>query len=152
MLNDVKEFCDKFNQKANKTPGFLPDDAMKQRLDFQLEELLETAHAAGFYFNAEQMEFKRDGIPRDREALAEVLDGLVDQVYVALGTAYLLGFFKGGEVQRPNGYPVLMETVFEKAWDRIHSANMKKEIVPGMWKIQKPKGWVRPDLSDLVGE
>ena len=148
MLNDVKEFSDKFGLKALPAPGFLSDEDMKKRLDFQFEELLETAHAAGFFFDSTKMEFIRSqAMPRN---LAEVLDGLVDQVYVALGTAHLMGLgYKIGDEEPGSAYEY---PPFKRAWGRVHQANMKKEIVPGMWKIQKPDGWVRPDLSDLVGE
>jgi predicted HAD superfamily Cof-like phosphohydrolase len=133
MLNDVKAFAEKFQCFTNAAPGFLPDDHMKNRLDFQMEELLETAHAAGFYFNSDKMEFRRMHVDAGRN-LAEALDGLIDQTYVALGTAVAMGF----------------APAFPIGWDRVHAANMSKELVPGKWKIQKPAGWKRPFMGDLV--
>lgn len=70
----------------------------------------------------------------------KALDALVDLVYVAVGTAYLHGFD------------------FQTAWDRVHSANMKKVRAASAGEskrnsthdVVKPPGWVAPDLSDLV--
>lgn len=74
--------------------------------------------------------------------LEKQLDSLVDLVYFALGTAYRQGL------------------PFEKAWDRVHAANMAKrmandanESLRGFKRdIVKPEGWVAPDLSDLLGK
>lgn len=155
MLNDVKAFADKFGAFRNTAPGFLPDDQMRNRLNFQMEELLETAHAAGFFFNSSMMEFKPVGSSKLIKAknLADVLDGLVDQVYVALGTAEAMGFNEAGAITNPGGYDISLDvykTRFAQAWERVHKANMQKEVVPGVWKVQKPANWKRPDLSDLV--
>lgn len=154
MIDDVKQFAEKFHCHTNAAPGFLPDDQMKNRLDFQLEELLETAHAAGFYFNSDAMEFrvmKHGGtIAReDLRDLPEVLDGLVDQVYVALGTAVAMGFSECRHVG-PDMGNCFKEPIFKSAWARVHAANMQKVNIPGVWKTQKPAGWVRPNLEDLV--
>lgn len=147
MLNDVKAFAEKFQCFTNPSPGFLPDDHMKNRLDFQMEELLETAHAAGFFFNSDKMEFKRMHVDAGRN-LAEALDGLIDQTYVALGTAVAMGF-AGGQVRGCADGIEVTKPIFLLGWDRVHTANMAKELVPGKWKIQKPAGWKRPELGDL---
>lgn len=69
----------------------------------------------------------------------EYLDGLVDLVYIALGTAYRRGWD------------------FAAAWNRVHDANMKKERgeehtskYGSSFDIVKPKGWVAPTMKDLV--
>jgi predicted HAD superfamily Cof-like phosphohydrolase len=73
--------------------------------------------------------------------MAQALDGLVDLVYVALGTAYLHGFD------------------FREAWRRVHFANMNKVRASqdgsdskrgSSYDVIKPPGWRPPDHSDLV--
>lgn len=71
---------------------------------------------------------------------AGMLDALVDLLYVAFGTAHLHGF----DIQ--------------KAWNRVHEANMKKVRAlreddskrGSTYDVVKPSGWKAPDLSDLV--
>lgn len=140
MIADVEEFSEKFGCQRLPTPGFLNDISMKNRLEFQLEELLETAHAAGFYFNTDKKEFFRmsEQVPRN---LPDVLDGLIDQVYVALGTAISMGFM-GKRTKH-------LDPIWKYAWDRVHRANMKKIRFLGSWRVQKPEGWIRPNLEDL---
>jgi len=65
----------------------------------------------------------------------QMFDALLDLVYVAVGTCHLHGF------------------PFNEGWQRVQRANMKK--VRGKSKrskvdVIKPKGWVHPNLSDLV--
>ena len=72
------------------------------------------------------------------DAKAEILDGLVDLVYFALGTAVAYG------------------VDFDEAWRRVHAANMAKlgpdgrPIYRSDGKVTKPEGWRPPDLRDLV--
>lgn len=151
MLEDIKEFNNHFGIPMLADPGFLSDEDMNRRLDFQLEELRETAEASGFciYFDSTGHHFKR--IIRNESVeirnLIEILDGLVDQVYVALGTAAKMGFLRDQffEVFGQSNYT----SPWSIAWSRVHQANMKKERVPGQWRLVKPKGWVRPNLEDL---
>jgi len=74
------------------------------------------------------------------------LDAIVDMIYIALGTAHLMGF-------KPE---VIME-----AFERVHEKNMQKELShegnPSKYgtigvgrDIVKPPGWTPPDLSDLA--
>jgi len=62
-----------------------------------------------------------------------VSDALADIVYVALGTAYKMGL------------------PFDKIWDAVQEANMRK--VPGQTKrgnavdARKPEGWVGPEAA-----
>ena len=70
----------------------------------------------------------------------EVLDGLVDLVYVALGTAYFHGFD------------------FNEAFRRVHVANLNKQRASDSTEskrgssldLVKPEGWEKPYLADLV--
>ena len=76
----------------------------------------------------------------DSDKLEDKLDALVDLTYVALGTAYLHGFD------------------FDKAWERVHAANMKKVRAERASQskrgtsldVIKPHGWIAPNLKDLV--
>lgn len=84
----------------------------------------------------EMLEFSEACVKNDHEGM---LDGLVDLVYIALGTAYRMGWN------------------FEEAWRRVHKANMAKERgTPQSSKygtgfdIVKPEGWTPPNLSDLI--
>ena len=66
--------------------------------------------------------------------LEGTLDALVDTVYIALGTAYLMGFD------------------FDKAWKRVHKANMQKircATKRSPIDVVKPIGWKPPKLDDL---
>lgn len=73
--------------------------------------------------------------------LAGQLDALVDLLYVAFGTAHMHGFD------------------IEKAWVRVHEANMKKTRTKNeaeskrgniKYDVVKPPGWKPPNLEDLV--
>jgi len=58
------------------------------------------------------------------------LDALVDIVYIAIGTALMRGWD------------------FREVWSRVHKENMTK-VLDGL-DIVKPKGFVHPNLGDLV--
>jgi len=114
---DIVDFHEKFKLDYNGPPRELPDDLQRFRNQFMDEELTEYEFAVSLP-NREKM-----------------LDGLVDLVYVAIGTAYLHGFD------------------FDEAWRRVHEANMKKIAKPSIrsdYDVVKPAGWTSPDLSDLV--
>jgi predicted HAD superfamily Cof-like phosphohydrolase len=73
MLNDIKEFHEKFALTYDGPPTDLPVLLSNFRIKFMQEELDEYLLAA------------------TKNDLAGQLDALVDLVYVALGTAYLQG-------------------------------------------------------------
>lgn len=80
---------------------------------------------------SEVFEAMRDG---DDKALA---DGLVDLIYVTVGTAVTYG--------------IDLSTV----WIEVHDANMRK-FGPGAYvdesgKLRKPEGWEGPDLDKALG-
>ena len=76
----------------------------------------------------------------EKNDLAGMLDALVDLAYVLFGTSHMHGF------------------PFEKAWDRVQSANMKKIRTKkakdskrnNSFDVVKPEGWKPPILDDLV--
>jgi len=114
---DVAQFHTRMLLKYDGKPRLLEEDIMQSRIRHLQEELNEL-HAAHIYDK---------GMP-------EQLDAIVDLVYVAVGTAYLMGLD------------------FDEAWTRVHNANMQK--VPQATErskidVVKPEGWVAPDLKDL---
>lgn len=76
----------------------------------------------------------------DTDDKAEMLDALVDLVYVCMGTAVMYGWD------------------FNEAFRRVHAANMAKVRVSSAAEskrghandIRKPEGWTPPVLTDLV--
>lgn len=85
------------------------------------------------HIKEESEEFDRAITEKD---LVEVFDALIDLIYVALGIAYSMGL------------------PFEKGWNRVHEANMKK--VRGIGKrnstidVIKPGNWEAPNLKELL--
>ena len=79
---------------------------------------------------------------RDRDIsmlnLAEILDGIVDSVYVIYQLCNTLGL------------------PFDAAWDEVHSSNMAKRAEDGKvkyredGKVLKPDGWKPPKLYELL--
>ena len=72
---------------------------------------------------------------------AAALDALVDIVYIALGTAWLFNL------------------PFEKAWNEVQKANMSKIRTKSKSKkrgtsfdVVKPKGWIAPDIEQIIEE
>lgn len=71
---------------------------------------------------------------------AEMFDALLDLVYVAMGTAHLLG------------YP------WHEGWTKVQEANMKKvratsaaESKRGSsYDVVKPEGWTAPDINAVL--
>ena len=122
FVQDIIDFQTKFGLEYKGPPRQLPEDLETFRRKFMMEELIEYAHACEH---------------RDKVGM---LDGLVDLLYVAFGTAHLHGF----DIQ--------------KAWARVHEANMKKVRAlresdskrGSTYDVIKPEGWKPPDLSDLV--
>lgn len=131
-FGDVGEFHKKFNLHYSRRNGEgvgprtdLSKKEMQELLEFRIDFLLEEIN--------EFIDAKTD---------ADRFDALVDLVYVALGTAHLLG------------YP------WQAGWDRVQEANMKKERATSenMSKrrstldVVKPEGWTPPDLEGLLAE
>ncbi len=140
LTNDIRKFHEKFGLGYEGLPRTLRPDLEAFRIRFMQEELQEYVDAADLLDRARN---------RDHRATPEVmahirerqLDALVDLVYVALGTAYLQGFD------------------FDRAWNRVHQANMRKvratKATAGKrgapkFDVVKPDGWKAPVLKDLV--
>lgn len=123
MYKDIEAFHKKFHlQETTGKPHLLPPSLMQFRFDFMKEELDEINEAY---------------IARD---LAGVADGLIDLVYVVMGTAYMMGL------------------PWKRLWDAVHSANMKKVRVEkatdskrgSTYDVVKPEGWLPPDIEGIL--
>src|SRR5262249_8318619 len=124
MLRDVYEFHRKY--------GLLPPDGPPKQLDWELFNFR-------IRFLAEELhEFKR---ARTQAELADQLDALVDLVYVALGTAVLMG----------------LAPAWDQAWAAVQRANMQKVRATAAAEskrgsthdVVKPPGWTPPDIRGI---
>lgn len=117
-FDDVVEFHTQFGLPTGGRPQLLTDELFGFRIKFLHEELAEFSAA------------------HNRGDLAEAADGLVDLVYVVLGTATMMGL------------------PWQALWDEVHRANMKKIRVASSdeskrgsaFDVRKPASWVPPDL------
>lgn len=131
-LEQLEEFQKAFNSPHKQEPSLLWNDEWLLRHELQVEELAE-------YFTACQEENK-----------VEILDSLVDQMYVLCGTIVSHG----------------MQHIFQEAFNRVHENNMSK-LVDGkplineigtehydpskpIGKVLKPKAYKPVDLTDLI--
>lgn len=116
--DDVYAFHEKMGMAPGTRPIRLPRAIFQNRIDFIHEELTETVEA----YNDTDYE--------------GVVDGLIDLVYVVLGTAVMMGL------------------PWQQLWKEVHSANMRKK--PGVSKRNmpfdaiKPEGWRPPDLFSIL--
>jgi len=91
-------------------------------------------------FNLMKEENREYIVASANKDLVEILDSLVDQLYVLAGTINQHG----------------LQDVIEEAFNRVHANNLTKVGVDGKvirdadGKILKPEGFVPVDLSDLV--
>lgn len=136
MIDDIRDFHDKFGIAYYGKPRILPYDLLGFREKFMAEELREYSDAC---YSCDIAIQENDGAEVTHQ-LEQQLDALVDLIYVALGTAHLQGFD------------------IEEAWKRVHEANMKKIRTPSAdaskrgskTDVIKPPGWTPPNHKDLV--
>ena len=156
----VQEFHRKFGFKTLDQPGFLDDERMASRLTFLLEELVETATCCGQRLVCNE-ELGAKFIPMSPSSamahkdLEGALDGLIDLIYVAFGTADLMGFNHQCPLVPPdNG----QWSVWQEASLRVQQANMQKSRVETgaeskrgtIFDVRKPEGWVAPAYDDIL--
>ena len=154
FLKDVIEFHRKFgieggNYGNTVVRNLLPDE-IRFRLGFLFEEFAETAKASGLKINKDILELfvneiKNSEVDTLNYDGLEVIDGLLDLVYVALGTLDL---------------KELSETQIRSHWTEIQRANMSKERSTGAndarskrkhsLDIVKPDGWKGPDHNSIM--
>jgi predicted HAD superfamily Cof-like phosphohydrolase len=125
-FDDVEAFHIKFGVPLAGAPSFLDREANEFRVKFMQEEL---------------DEFKEDYANGD---MLKAADALVDLVYVAMGTASMMGL------------------PWQQLWDEVQRANMSKVRASGAddarsvrksaLDVVKPEGWKGPDHRAAVGD
>ena len=114
-FDSVRQFHMKVLGIHDVKPTFTMPVTMQQRLDFMEEEIHELSDA------------------HSNMDLVGVADALADLVYVALGTAYMMGI------------------PFDEVFKVVHAANMQKQrgtTKRGMvYDAVKPEGWVGPEAQ-----
>lgn len=118
---EIAEYYDRFNIPINRQPTLLSPPVLKARADFIQEELKEL-------YKALETPYKLD----------EVVDALVDIVYVTKGTAVMMGLQWGNH------------------FDEVHYCNQNKER--GLNKKRpelpydfiKPTGWKGPNHEAIL--
>lgn len=133
-VQDIADMHTKFgvNAKLRELDSAKLEAFLKFRIDFLEEELEEMRKALVDYQGG-----KIDG----SKAADDTVDALIDLCVVAIGT------LDGFDV---NAY---------EAWDRVHNANMSKEVgikesrpnPLGLPDLIKPAGWTAPQHADNVG-
>lgn len=124
MLNDIKEFHEKFGLQYTGLPRQLPSDTADFRIKFLNEELQELIKA---------------GAENDLEGQ---LDALVDLVYVALGTAYLQGL----------PFQAAWDEVHGCNMRKVKAGPNGEGSKRGSpHDVVKPEGWKGPDYSKILG-
>lgn len=130
-FEDVGEFHAKFGlHRVTSEGGTMPqpvtDDLIRFRTAFMLEEIEEFIDAAHETYDH-----------------AGMFDALLDLVYVAMGTAHLLG------------YP------WQTGWDEVQRANMQKQRAAAdgsnskrnsQWDVIKPEGWKAPGIREILAD
>lgn len=142
---DVKAFHQKFKQLNGDTPQHLTRRKMAERANFLLEELMEFAAASGLKLQHqgfdEDLKFIVDEEDHDQNMELQA-DALIDLVYVAKGTAVMMGL------------------PWKALWDDVQRANMAKALGetprskanPGQFlmDVGKPKGWIPPHTESIL--
>jgi predicted HAD superfamily Cof-like phosphohydrolase len=121
-FQDVQDFHDKFQVPLAPKPALLGDEAYNFRLGFMREELNEFVQA--HYDNDLPIAF----------------DSLIDLVYVAYGTAQMMG---------------CTPAMWQEMWDAVQRANMSKVRASSAAEskrgtsldVVKPAGWTSPDAA-----
>lgn len=123
--HDVVKFHIKFGLIIDTRPALLDEKTAMFRSMFMLEELSE-------FMQAQQ----KGDVPK-------ALDALIDLVYVAYGTAIMMG---------------ISPECWATAWDEVQQANLKKERAPNAvyskrgssLDVVKPEGWQPPDIEEVL--
>lgn len=142
MVGDVEEFHRKFGLTYDGKPRVLPLELAEFRREFLREEVKEYCDES---FAAQQALSGQFYESRERVAfhLENMLDAMIDEIYVCIGTMLLHGF---------------TPAVIREAWRRVQHANMQKERAERAsdskrgttYDVIKPPGWTPPSHADLV--
>lgn len=134
LIQDQRDFMLKFQKTmASKPSGYaaqmqmwkdLVDEEINKELMPKLEFLIQNRITLDEADTLEQM--------------TEVLDGIIDGVYVLLGLGHCMGL------------------PLAEAWKEVHASNMAKLGKNGQpifredGKVLKPDGWLKPDLRTIL--
>lgn len=156
-MNYFRMYLDFHRKFKMPEPKKVTTEHAETRLNFLLEELVETAEAAGYNLGIcnkngkDVVQFHRN--KRIKVNRAEYIDGLTDLLYVVLGTAVMSGL---NEIATGAGFTCL--TKLEVAFEKVHRANMQKIPVKNAseskrgtkYDMKKPDGWRAPDHRELL--
>lgn len=126
-FNDVVAFHTKFEVPVLTKPDFL------KNLDPSAQPFREK-------FLQEELDEFKDAVSKDDLVLA--YDSLIDLVYVALGTAAMMG---------------VTNEMWQELWDNVQTANMTKVRATNASQskrgtsldVVKPAGWVAPEAKHI---
>ena len=124
-FQDVADFNDRFDVPRHEKPGLLDHETYEYRVKFLKEELQEFIDA------------------HERGDLEDAFDSLLDLVYVADGTAYMMG---------------ISEKRWQAGWDEVQRANMSKVRATkasdskrgSAIDVVKPAGFRKPDIQGVL--
>ena len=121
-INQVKDFHEKFNIPVSDYPDHISPERQKLRIDILQEEVNELAKAMS------------------EDNMVEIADGIVDCIYILLGTAIEYGFHQK----------------LEAMFNEVHRSNMSKLGSDGKpiyrkdGKVLKGPGYSPPDLGSIL--
>lgn len=137
QFKDVRDFQEKFGHLSHYKPTKLTKRKLLERIKFMQEELDEFTRGCGITrmhgaLTPEDVYYDDGGV----QDFAEQADALVDLVYVALGSAVMLGL------------------PWQELWDDVQRANMAKERGishrGNLVDCIKPPGWVPPKTEEIL--
>lgn len=144
---DVLKFHLKFKQIVGDDPQHMTKRKAAERANFLLEEVEEFADAAGLEpYVMDNGKLRFIPVVGKDQNLSLQADSLIDIVYVAKGTAIMLG----------------LRRIWRTLWRDVQRANMSKALGvtpraiahPGQYlaDVGKPAGWVAPETDTILYE
>jgi predicted HAD superfamily Cof-like phosphohydrolase len=122
QIKQLKEFHTAFELPQRDVPTIIPIKEFECRMNLLLEEVEELTWAY------------------EKDDMVEVVDAIVDCLYVLLGTALQFG----------------ITNVLEECFDEVHRSNMSKldtngkPIVNKSGKVMKGPNYSRPDIARII--
>jgi predicted HAD superfamily Cof-like phosphohydrolase len=121
---DVIDFHNKFGLKYEGKPIPLDKPTQAYRAHFLEEEMTEFITSANL------------------DDVVGMADALVDIVYVAMGTAYMMGL----------PWQQLWDEVQRSNMDKVRAADKNESKRKNSLDVVKPSGWVGPNLERIIDE
>jgi predicted HAD superfamily Cof-like phosphohydrolase len=140
-FKDVQAFHEKFNVPRAERPSFLPYELLQFRVKFMLEELQEFNTATGNHFTIVMDQHRPYDPMRSPLNMHEAADALVDLVYVALGTADMMGL----------PWQQLWDEVQRKNIAKVRAVSAQQSKRGTVYDVVKPHGWTPPDHFPALG-